>query len=83
MTKSAMTLLDDILDMIVEYQVTGQEPLVLQSERMAALVMKADTKDLAGSSVSIGGGSFVLPSTEKVAGTLEDKDCFIVAKVHQ
>lgn len=76
-----MKLLDDILDILVAYQVAGQEPQVLTSDRMSAVVSKVDHKDLAGSSFSIGGGSFVLPSNEDVVGSWADKDCFIVAKV--
>lgn len=76
-----MKLLDDILDILVAYQVAGQEPQVLTSDRMSAVVSKVDHKDLAGSSFSIGGGSFVLPSNEDVVGSWADEDCFIVAKV--
>lgn len=76
-----MKLLDDILDILVAYQVAGQEPQVLTSDRMSAVVSKVDHKDLAGSSFSIGGGSFVLPSDEDVVGSWADEDCFIVAKV--
>lgn len=76
-----MKLLDDILDMFVAYQVAGQEPAVLSSDRMSALVAKVDYKNLAGSSFSISGGSFVLPSKEDVMGSLVDEDCYIVAKV--
>lgn len=80
-TKAAMKLLDDILDIFVAYQVAGQEPAVLSSDRMSALVAKVDYKNLAGSSFSIGGGSFVLPSNEDVMGSLVEEDCYIVAKV--
>lgn len=76
-----MKLLDDILDILVASQVAGQEPQVLTSDRMSAVVSKVDHKDLAGSSFSIGGGSFVLPSNEDVVGSWADEDCFIVAKV--
>lgn len=76
-----MKLLDDILDILVAYQVAGQEPQVLTSDRMSAVVSKVDHKDLAGSSFSIGRGSFVLPSNEDVVGSWADEDCFIVAKV--
>lgn len=76
-----MKLLDDILDILVAYQVAGQEPQVLTSDRMSAVVSKVDHKDLAGSSFSIGGGSFVLPSNDDVVGSWADEDCFIVAKV--
>lgn len=76
-----MKLLDDILDILVAYQVAGQEPQVLTSDRMSAVVSKVDHKDLAGSSFSIGGGSFVLPSNEDVVGSWADEHCFIVAKV--
>ena len=76
-----MKILDDTLDIRVTYQKAGQEPAMLSSDRMSALVSKVDYKDLAGSSFSIGGGSFVLPSDEDVVGIWADEDCFIVAKV--
>lgn len=80
MTKNAMKLLDDILNMLVTYQATGQEPQVLTSDRMSAIVVKVDHKDLAGSSFSIGGGSFGLPSSN-VTGSWAEEDCYAVGKV--
>lgn len=75
-----MKLLDDILNMLVTYQATGQEPQKLTSDRMSAIVVKVDHKDLAGYSFYIGGGSFGLPSSN-VTGSWADKDCFVVGKV--
>jgi len=80
-TKAAMKLLDDILDILVAYQEAGQEPALLLSDRMSAMVSKVDHKALAGSSFAIGGGSFVLPSNEDVVGSWLDEDCSLVAKV--
>ena len=81
MTKATIKLLDDILDILVAYQAAGQEPALLLSDRMSALVSKVDRKALAGSSYSIGAGSFVLPSNGDVVGSWADEDCYIVAKV--
>lgn len=76
-----MKLLDDILDILVAYQEAGQEPALLSSDRMSAMVSKVDHKALAGSSFAIGGGSFVLPSNGDVVGSWLDEDCSLVAKV--
>ena len=73
MTKAAMKLLDDILDILVAYQAAGQEPALLLSDRMSALVSKVDHKALAGSSYSIGTGSFFLPSNGDVVGSWADE----------
>ena len=83
MTKSAMKILDDILDVIVEFQVPGEEPQLLEGERMTALVSKVDTERLVGSSFSIGEGSFALPSSKGIVNILQDENCYIVAKVHK
>lgn len=83
MTTSAMKILDDILDMIVEFEIPDQEPQLLESERMTALVSKVSTERLAGSSFSIGEGSFVLPSSKDIVDILRDKDCYVVAKVQR
>ncbi|XP_022800006.1 polycystin-1-like [Stylophora pistillata] len=80
MTKSAMKILDDILDVIVEFQVPGEEPQLLEGERMTALVSKVDTERLVGSSFSIGEGSFALPSSKGIVNILQDENCYIVAK---
>lgn len=80
-TKTAMIILNDILDLLLAYQVTGQEPQVLTTDRMSASVRKMDTKDLAGSSYSLGAGTFVLPTSEDIVGSWADKDCYIAAKV--
>lgn len=81
MTKAAMKLIDDILNILAAYQTVGQEPALLSGGRMSALVSKVDHKALAGSSFSVGGGSFVLPSNEDVVGSWADEDCYLVAKV--
>ena len=81
MTKAIMKLLNDILNLLVQYQVPDQEPALFSSDRMSALVSKVNYKALAGSSFSIGGGSFVLPSNEDVVGSWADGDCYLVAKV--
>ena len=82
MTKAAMNVLNNILDMLSDYLVVGQDAQVLTSESMSALVMKIDVKDLAGANVSIAGGSFVLPAEVKdMFASLEDPNCYITAKV--
>lgn len=80
MTKKAMKLLDDVLNMLVAYQMTGQEPQELISDRMSAMVVKVAHEDLAGNSFSIGGGTFGLPSSD-ITASWADEECFIVAKV--
>ena len=81
MTKTAMKVLDDVLDTLSGYLVTGQEPQVLTSERMSALVMKMDVEDLSGFNVSIVGGSFVLPNMKEVSGGWDDPHCYVLGKV--
>ena len=80
MTKTAMKLLDDILNMLVSFQATGQEPQVLTSDRMSALVERMNHNDLAGKGFSIGGGSFSLPSSG-ITRSWADEDCYVVGKV--
>ena len=76
-----MKVLDDILDTLSDYLATGQEPQVLRSERMSALVMKMSIDDLAGSNISIVGGSFVLPDMRSVMESWDDPNCYLIAKV--
>ena len=76
-----MNLVEDILDIVSEYMVIGQEPGILGSERMSAIAEKRSVEDLAAANISIAGGTFVLPDLKEMFGSEHDPDCHIVAKV--
>ena len=76
-----MEVLHNVLDTLSGYLATGQEPQVMESERLSALVMKMQVERLSGSSISIAGGSFVLSNMEEILESWDEEDCYILAKV--
>ena len=80
-TKTAMKVFHDVLDALSGDLATGQEPQVIEGERLSALVMKMHVERLSGSSISFVGGSFVLSNMEEILESWDEEDCYILAKV--
>lgn len=76
-----MKVFHDVLDALSGDLATGQEPQVIEGERLSALVMKMHVERLSGSSISIAGGSFVLSNMEEILESWDEEDCYILAKV--
>ena len=76
-----MKVFHDVLDALSGDLATGQEPQVIEGERLSALVMKMHVERLSASSISIIGGSFVLSNMEEILENWDEEDCYILAKV--